>query len=449
MVIPSFFLIVLCICLRSLVVEARLQRSIPFHLADINFGCPSVQCKFPLMQDATFHLVVGTNHESYFPTLVNRVCEAFQKCISVKNMKIIVQAASKDLTNTPSFVQGSVFLHSLGIKYIIWAGTFTGDKKMLHTFRALKDVDENSFIYQTDIDEIPDPKTLKRAMEQLASGKCNAIRARWADRLALGGELKPITLSGNSSMGDQFPLRCRISPNFVGQRVEKVIVYSAAYRIDGGHHEVWCSPLSGLGSKGAKSLKAQLEEEAALKSGNLTVTDMMKVLTVNSGEDNENVTSNYRRICSQHIKGRQKQAYYRDIMDALPEGVEYPAKYCSQIVILDHFKFVEGMQSYLRTRWETYRAKNIPWWTDSWRFLTHIERHNNTVCVDCVPSKCYNAHTRKKLAIDRTKKFYCGIHGQPCSTPDGFHITDVGTKAYKEALKAKDAAVTATLQASR
>jgi hypothetical protein len=264
-------LVVLFLCCSlCMIASAGKQRSIPFYLTDINFGCPSVACKYPFLEDSVFHLVVGTNHDSYFPTLVNRVCEAFQKCMHVDNMKIILQASSKELSEAASFVQGSVFLQSLGIKHEVWTGTFTGDKKMLHTYRTLKGTRRDAFIYQTDIDEIPDPRTLKKALKQLEAGECNAIRAKWADRLAIDGALNPIVLDGNRTMQRQFPLRCRISPNFVGQRIEKIVVYSANYRIDGGHHEVWCSPLSGLGAKGAKNLKAQLDEEAALKAGNLT-----------------------------------------------------------------------------------------------------------------------------------------------------------------------------------
>jgi len=363
--------------------------------------------------------------------------------MSASNMKIILQTASKELANELSFAKGAVFLNSLGINYIQWAGTFTGDKKMLHTFEALRDVNKESLIYQTDIDEIPEPHSLNRALGELQSGQCNAIRAKWADRLAIGGELPPIVLDGTRTMQQQFPLRCRISPNFVGRRIEKIIVYSASYRIDGGHHEVWCSPLTGLGAKGAKSLKSELEMSQLPESVSDADSKTVRQLSP-SPEGLVNATDKYRRNCRQHIKGRQKQVYYKDIMHALPRDVNFPAKYCPTIVVLDHFKFVDGMQSYLRTRWETYRNKNIPWWTDSWKFLTHIERYNNSVCVDCAASQCYNVRTRKKLTVDHKKKFYCGNRGNvQCATSEGYEITDVGTKAYKQALRVKDAAAKA------
>jgi len=118
-------------------------------------------------------------------------------------------------------------------------------------------------------------------------------------------------------------------------------------------------------------------------------------------------------------------------MKKLPKNVDHPAIYCPTVVTLDHFKFVDGLQSYLKTRWQTYKSNHLAWWKDSWRFLTHIERNNNTICVDCSKSKCYNTLNGKKLAAIPSKKFYCGKDRQSCSTLAGFHMNDVDSNAYK------------------
>ena len=211
------------------------KKSVGFELKDVGFTCEKVKCTFPdLMQNAILHFVVGTGHMSYFPLLVNRVCEAHQKCMLAENMKIVLHTVSNTTKEGVEYQKGASFLQSLNIPYETWVGTFTADKKMFQSFKTLAPHQSpETFIYQTDVDEIPGDVSLKRALEELANGECDAIKARWIDRLAADGSLAPVTFDGGKSMQEQFPLRCRISPQFVGSRTEKILVYNSKFRVDG------------------------------------------------------------------------------------------------------------------------------------------------------------------------------------------------------------------------
>ena len=405
-----------------------IKQSLPFEIEGIDFKCRSVLCTYPkIMKNSLFHIVVGTAHVSYFPLLVNRVCEAFQSCIGVGNMKIILHSENEESVNSSAFLQGSEFLNRLYIPYTTWVGTFTADRKMLQTFKLLKEYNSSTYVYQTDIDEVPDSRTLASAMLELKRGECDAIKATWVDRLSIDGTLNPVKLQGDWTLAQQFPLRCRISPQFVGSRTEKVIMYNAAYRIDGGHHEVWCSPLQGTFMKSIDTIHNKIDINNnsshlnSLNANNNNHTDAF----VLSNNNNSIKKLEYYDICKKHIKGRNKHKFAYDIISALPINTYQPAKYCKTTVLLDHYKFVDGIQSYLKTRYVTYKEKGLYWWTDSWRFLTHIERHHNSICVNCKVSQCFNTLNSTIVEADPDKSFWCGRGAQPCVDLLGRKIIDI------------------------
>lgn len=390
------------------------DNGLPFHanstgfsMPAINFECPVAQCKFAhMMSQTVFHMVVGTGHDNYFPLFAHRVCEAFQKCIKPENFRIVLQTVSDSDEDKERYMPAIRFLKQLNIESILWVGVFTADSKMVRSFQALEhDYDPNRYVYQTDFDEVPDPVTFNRAMKELKSGTCDAVKGRWVDRLAVGGELTDIVLKGNWSLSDQYPLRCRISANFVGMRIEKVLVYNSMYRLDGGHHEIWCSPLSGPGSQSVKNLRWAIEEEQILAYNNMSDSSILL-----------NNTNTYEALCEKHIIGRDKKKFKKEIYAAL-SNITTPARYCNTIVTIDHFKFVGGIKKYLDTRWRTYKAKNLHWWRDSYKMLVHIERHNSTMCTTCATSKCIDTSAesgKKKIPVDPTKVFYCGRRNEEC-----------------------------------
>lgn len=47
-----------------------------------------------------------------------------------------------------------------------------------------------SYLYNSDLDEIPDSKYLQQAVLELETGTCDAIRGVWKDRSTMDGSLK-------------------------------------------------------------------------------------------------------------------------------------------------------------------------------------------------------------------------------------------------------------------
>jgi hypothetical protein len=47
-----------------------------------------------------------------------------------------------------------------------------------------------SFLYNSDLDEVPDAMYLKLAVAELQSGACDAVRGVWRDRSTMDGSLK-------------------------------------------------------------------------------------------------------------------------------------------------------------------------------------------------------------------------------------------------------------------
>ena len=123
--------------------------------------------------------------------------------------------------------------------------------------------DPNNFFYHTDLDEIPDSVQLSKALRELSSGNCDAVRAIWRERATLDGKLTDIDLGTkiNPLAGDrgfysdgalglysQYPLRCNISANFmVPFTTRKIIVYRSNMRLTSGQHDVWCDKPSKTG----------------------------------------------------------------------------------------------------------------------------------------------------------------------------------------------------------
>jgi hypothetical protein len=98
-----------------------------------------------------------------------------------------------------------------------------------HCFRLIHK--EDTIIYQTDIDEIPDPHEFMMALTELNSGKCDAIWGTWRDRVTSNGKISTIKVENSMRLEDQFPLRCQISSNIVHGMTKKTIAYRGIFRV--------------------------------------------------------------------------------------------------------------------------------------------------------------------------------------------------------------------------
>lgn len=322
-----------------------------FKLPEFQYECPSVQCDIDILKSSYYHTIVGTNVNSTVNLVVFRICEILQYCVKKENIKIILHKKSNDENeDTVNYIAIKNFLEHMNIKFQLWEGIFSADGKMIQSYNMLnKSIKNNSnlLMYQTDIDEIPDPIKFAKALKELQSGSCDAIRGIWFERITNDGSLMDIKLT--SSLTDQFPLQCKISDIVVGGgKTKKVIAYRANLRVDGGQHDVWC-------------------DRPALKG---------KQWTMNSS-------------CTEHIFSRGKKKYYSFIMQHLPVIQKSPI-YCKTIVPIDHYKFVGGVEKYLNERMQSYSKLGYHWWKDSLRFLKIIKKNNGKICVDCANTHCFN-----------------------------------------------------------
>lgn len=449
------------------------KRSNEFYAASIDYRCPSIPCETTILQDAYFHVIIGTNHPSAFPLMVFKICEVVQKCMQVDKMVIVLHSnasmARSQHVQDPQSVQkaadsgviikpamrkklkeaaalnsggggdipedtgvgGGVdrskpiyqftsFLNEISVPFVEWIDdSFTANSKMLTSFRLLEELNvlsNSQLVYQLDIDEFPQREQFNAALSELASGECDAVMAEWRDRLHNDGSLimpaipteegrrnaaaaaaatdrlghtttgaaqQSPKLNNHLELHQQFPLRCRMSDKFVGGgKTTKTIVYRANYRLDGGHHEVWCDR---------------------------AVTNLTRVIF--DYRTNETIVrhaapSEERRLaCIDHIRERNKGPLGRAILKALPKQAARP-RYCPTVVTLDHYKFTAGLLDYLQERYETYRTKGLHWWRDSYKFIGHLRYHHNTMCVRCAEAKCRFADTGRKVSVNPSETFF-------------------------------------------
>ena len=198
----SFLLFVVAL----LIVAAKEFNSFSFYSKILDFTCTSSICESEVLSNSLLHIVVGTDHASSLPLLVFQVCEAIRRCIKKENMLFLLHAKTFEDKNE-NFLQISQFLIEQNISFHQWNDTkFTANSKMFASYDMLVPYNSNKkFIYQTDIDEMPVTSELFTALSEVEAGSCNAIRAKWTDRVQLQGKL--IKPSIHTDMQSQFPLR--------------------------------------------------------------------------------------------------------------------------------------------------------------------------------------------------------------------------------------------------
>ena len=84
---------------------------------------------------------------------------------------------------------------------------------------------------------------------------------------------------------------------------------------------------------------------------------------------------------------------YAQVMGALGqrEGGNTPvltAVRDKEKIFLDHYKYTWGVDDYLNTRVENFKAAKINWHKESTNVLRHLEDNGGVICVTCPESKC-------------------------------------------------------------
>jgi len=303
------------------------------------------------------HAVVGTDHPSAFALLVYRVCDLFQLCIEATNIRIVVHSRSNEQTEGAVSVDEFFrFLSLVNVTHRAWSGEFSADAKMKQSFLTLEGLHSHSqVVLQMDVDEEPEPKRLLEALKEMDRNECDAVRAVWRDRIALNGNLSQVRLETQVPLRQQFPLVCDVSGRVVSRGMTyKTIAFRADSRLDGGQHDVWCD-----------------------RSGRESDPE----------PEDMSIPWNKTLACVQHTHDRAKSKLLPLVLANVANLKQRP-RYCHTIVPLFHYKFVAGVKRYLEKRMHSYRKQGLHWWRDSKRFLEHLQKHENRVCVECKETKC-------------------------------------------------------------
>lgn len=99
----------------------------------------------------------------------------------------------------------------------------------------------------------------------------------------------------------------------------------------------------------------------------------------------------FKQACMKHITSTRER-YDRsippvEIYQSLPIISRRPV-ICKTTVVLDHFKFVGGIEDYLLLRAQQYKAKGLHWWAQSKALVDFVQRNDGKVCVSCPENHC-------------------------------------------------------------
>lgn len=447
-----YALLLLLLSLRTKSDTNTASFSLSFEIPDLGFTCPSVPCPqhrigsnistLPtnVLQDGYYHMIVGLENPTNFNLLIWRVCEGFQLCIPPQNFLLILHGPSQqqptpsEQSNESDAAKESAalreyamttkrvvaFLEDRGISINLWHGEFSSDAKMEQAYALLKGkVDNNKIIYHTDIDEITDAKDLEEALKELGSGSCDYVRGSWSERLSRTGSLNKVELT--SPLKLQYPLRCKVSDNVVGGGMtKKTVLYRANLRVDGGGHEVWCDRSLASANSRVNSLviNNKMRKNMRKKKKRRIIGDEGKggglrgaTTTGDSSEQRRRLMVsekynlwNMTKACSKHIYDRGKSKYTDYILSQLPIITRQP-RLCHTSVNIDHYKFIHGIEDYLRKRVVIYQKQGKHWWRDSFKFLMHLQKYNGSICVDCHANKCVDTLTNELVSTNKDKSF--------------------------------------------
>jgi hypothetical protein len=97
------------------------QYSVQFSSSKSQYQCPSVKClpTFPAGFPMHTHFTVGTNHPSFYPLTILRLCDLFQQCID--RQKLLVTLHTNSLHESKRSLNKFIRLfQDLHVPYQVW-----------------------------------------------------------------------------------------------------------------------------------------------------------------------------------------------------------------------------------------------------------------------------------------------------------------------------------------
>ena len=91
-----------------------------------------------------------------------------------------------------------------------------------------------------------------------------------------------------------------------------------------------------------------------------------------------------------HIAARADKTTKDSYIYKLIPHLKARPRICNNVVIIDHYKFINGVQEHLTERMNSYKNLGLVWWKQSAEILDDIKKHDNKLCtVKCPKFKCY------------------------------------------------------------
>eukprot|EP01108_Squamamoeba_japonica_P009798 TRINITY_DN9315_c0_g1_i1.p2 TRINITY_DN9315_c0_g1~~TRINITY_DN9315_c0_g1_i1.p2 ORF type:complete len:215 (+),score=40.23 TRINITY_DN9315_c0_g1_i1:665-1309(+) len=182
----------------------------------------------------------------------------------------------------------------------------------LHLLRRARLCD---WVVWTDMDEFHElhGKNVHETIDQLEESNYNALTGRMIDRVAEDGGFHPVM--DRPSLFEQFPYECNITRRILNANRDKVLLASARLIPASGHHSVF--------------------NESVIFSN----------------------YPNYRFLIRDTLQRNDSSVRARD------GGTVW------------HFKWIAGVERYLKDRVASFKDHKYGWWEESKNFLRYVRKH--------------------------------------------------------------------------
>lgn len=288
-----------------------------------------------------FHAIFEMTRPSSYPLFVHQICRALYMCIPTQQFRIALHRP----TNGPYYIfdRSVNFILSKGINYRVWEQQF--DTISINFLRniMLRDIFlPSNIIWQADADEFVDLQQFGSMItNMLERPDCDYFRGDLVDRLPRSGALINITM--RTDLSKAFELRCDIKQIMEKAEFRKLILYRGDQRPWLGNHRLFCD------------------------------------------RKFHNVTG-----CIKYMSERIPQKLFK--MTPIPAKLPVACQLTglnSKNIVIDHYKYVWGVQDYLEKRIDAFQKKKISWASESVKALHVLQSNNGKIDVS---DSSYNCH---------------------------------------------------------
>jgi hypothetical protein len=286
-------------------------------------------------------------------------------CVPPENFRVIIHtvgAIKSDLDVATDFLDYN------GIKFLRWKSEFDSAAAQYTRLHALQAVNRSDqLILQADIDEFPDLSHLKFMSETLLQKEspCDVFSGILLDRLPRDGSLQNV--SHNDDLDKKFPLRCEVKKTLEKAAHKKIVLYRASFRSEVGNHRLRCQRAFSVDDCLRKKLRY---EELYPKMTHTPRQCSSRIMPVLIGDVSKSPLL--------HAPGAGQSSGFGHTDNKIQDNS----------ILIDHFKYVWGLQSYLEHRVEIFKKRKIYWYKESQNLLNHLQHNGGRICTECTELNC-------------------------------------------------------------